>query len=60
MQGLWKAMVGEGSRKMTILGIGAILGVVATFIQTGELNLELLVLSVMGLVGRDGGNGSAA
>ena len=25
MQGLWKSIVGEGSRKMTILGIGAIL-----------------------------------
>ena len=58
MQSLWKAMIGEGGRKMTILGIGAILGVVATFMQTGELNVELLILSVMGLMGRDGGNGS--
>ena len=60
MQGLWKSIVGTGGRKMTIIGIGAILGVIANFLQTGELNIELLVVSAMGLAGRDGGNGSDA
>ncbi len=61
--GLREAILGSGSRKTTILGVSAIVGSVAVFLQGGELNIEAITLAFMGLLGlvsRDGGNGSAA
>ncbi len=61
MQALWKAIVGEGNRKTTIVGVGAILCAVGAFLQSGELNLELLALGLAGLgsmFARGGGTGS--
>ncbi len=61
--GLREAILGSGSRKTTILGVSAIVGAVVVFLQGGELNVEAITLGFMGLLGlvsRDGGNGSAA
>ena len=63
MDGLREAILGSGSRKTTILGVSAIVGAFVVFLQGGELNVEAITLGFMGLLGlvsRDGGNGSAA
>ena len=63
MDGLREAILGSGSRKTTILGVLMIVGALVVFVQGGELNVEAITLGFMGLLGlvsRDGGNGSAA
>jgi hypothetical protein len=63
MQALWKAIVGEGNRALTVIGLGAVLAAVGTFLQTGELDLTTLGVGLSGLVGvfaRGGGTGSDA
>jgi hypothetical protein len=58
---LWQAMVGEGNRKTTFMGIGALLCGLGTFFQTGELDFVTLGLGFTALVGlfaRGGGTGS--
>ena len=63
MQALWTAIVGEGNRKTTIVGIGALLCGVGSFLQSGELDLTTLGVGFAALVGlfsRGGGTGSDA